>query len=145
MLVTFLLLENRQQRLTLSQLGTRLLLALVGFTFDSIIQAIGLIQFAPQSDFSAFNAAPMWLFLMWIWFTATFSVCYRWLIDRAQIAIVVGAIFGPCAYWGASKLTLVNIVEPLLFTGVSILFWGSLFALIFTTTRIQRSMFLATS
>jgi len=138
LLALLLWFERRWYRLTLNHYLARLLLAVIGFATDSLLQLIQLIQFDAPSTQGAMILAPFWLFLMWVWFAFTLASCYQWLMDKPVIAIIFAALLGPLAYWGASQISPVFIIEPYGFTLLSFLFWGTMFAVIFTVTPIKR-------
>jgi len=45
-------------------------------------------------------------------FATTLNFSLNWLKTRSLIAIILGAISGPLAYWGGSKLGALKIIEP---------------------------------
>jgi len=136
-LITFYLwLESRWHAVSQRQHISRILLALTGFGFDSLITSFGLIGFNGEQH-SGFALAPIWLALMWLWFAITFSTCYSWLVNRAYLAILFATAFGPTAYWGASYISSVIILRPMVFTGISMFFWGGLFAIIFARDSLS--------
>jgi hypothetical protein len=97
-------------------------IALIGIIADYLMMYFELIQFNFEQIF------PVWLMILWVFFGLTFSAAYRWLIKLHQLFILsIGAIFGPLAYWAASKLSDVEIVSPLMFTAFSSVFWAMLF------------------
>jgi hypothetical protein len=127
----YLRLESRWHTVSKRQHVARILLALIGFGFDSLIGSFGLISFNGE-QYSGFTLAPIWLALLWYWFITTLATCYGWLVNRAYLAILVAAVFGPASYWGASYISAITIIQPMTFTGLSMVFWGCLFAMIFT-------------
>ena len=140
LLVVYLLLERRWHQTNFKQHIARITLAVSGFVFDSILEYLDLIHFSSAHNFTGPGLAPLWLFLMWLWFAVTFSTCYRWMNDRPGLAITFGFIFGPIAYWGASRLTDVQIINPIAFTLASAIFWGVLFAVVFIVHNFRRQL-----
>lgn len=112
--------------------------AVLGFAMDSLFQSCQLIDFNTNTAGTSPGFAPLWLLLMWIWFSVTLSACYQWLVGKAYIAAAFAAVFGPAAYWGASKLTSVAILEFWPFVLVSGLFWGLLFGIVFHIEPLRR-------
>jgi hypothetical protein len=102
----------------------RLYLTVVGVTADFLLSWFELIRFTESTYF-----IPIWLFLMWVLFAITFDQAYQWLANKSFFAALLGAVFGPAAYWGASKISAVEILSPLIFTVVSAVFWGILFVI----------------
>lgn len=82
----------------------RLLLVTValGFAWDSIAAASGLISFTGGSLVQWL--APLWMAALWLVFATTLNVSLRWLRGRALIAALLGLIGGPLAYYGGAQL-----------------------------------------
>jgi len=137
LIIVYFWFENRAYQISSNQQIARLLLTLFGFCFDSTLEYFELISFSVDTK-TPLLFAPLWLFLLWFWFSLTFSRCYSWLLNHAFFATLLGALFGPISYWGASKVSIVTIDNPLLFTTFSIIFWSSLFALIFSFSSISK-------
>ena len=142
LMIFFLWLENRFHKVTSKQYFFRLILAMFGYLFDSLFESAQLITFNGLTEEGALGFAPLWLLAMWAWFALTLSACYQWLNYKPLIAISFAAVFGPLAYWGASKISSVLIINPLYFTTISSLFWGSLFAFIFLLEGVKQTFVL---
>jgi len=144
LLIGFLIWEWRythrpdQTPLTTKYYVARFLFAVLGYGADSLLQSLQLIDFDTNTLGTAPGFAPIWLLLMWLWFSVTLSACYQWLVGKAPVAAGFAAVFGPGAYWGASQLTNVAIIEFWPFVFASGLFWGSLFGIVFYIEPISR-------
>jgi len=137
LLVLYLWLEKRWHKVSRVQHVARILLSLIGFGFDSLLESFGLISFSGEQH-HGFIVAPLWLALMWFWFVTTFATCYNWLVNRTYLAVLFAAIFGPVAYWGAAQISAITIIQPMMFTLISMIFWSSLFAAIFAQRSWSR-------
>lgn len=135
LIAAFLLFERCWSLPSYRQYLSRLLLALAGYTFDSLLMNLGIIQF--YSSFESQLFAPSWLLLLWLIFGISFSVCYRWLVNHPILAMLFAAVFGPIAYWGSTHISQVVISDGVLFTILSSSFWALLFLLIFAIERIK--------
>jgi hypothetical protein len=100
----------------------RLALFLIGCSADWSFAKLGMIDFSSDN-----RVLPSWLIIMWLLFSATFYNCFSWLKNKSIMAALLGSVFGPLAYWGASRLSTVEILSPITFTLSSVLFWGFTF------------------
>jgi hypothetical protein len=85
--------------------------ALIGLTFDSLLQAAGWVVFAGGALFGIL--APVWMVALWANFAATLNVSLLALRARPWLAALLGAVAGPVAYWGGAGLGAMTFVEPL--------------------------------
>ncbi len=84
---------------------------LLGFSADSLLTGIGLLQF-PSGQLHP-QLAPYWMAALWMAFATTFNVSLRWLKPRLGLAALLGLIAGPLAYYGGAQLGGVVFSEPL--------------------------------
>lgn len=75
---------------------------LIGALFDSVLVAMGWVTY--PSGLFVESMAPYWIISMWMLFATTLNVSLRWMRDRYVLALVLGAVAGPLAYIGGSKL-----------------------------------------
>lgn len=90
-----------------------LLATLIGAMWESLVTRWGIVAYEGFSN--AF--APYWIVLMWSQFAITLNHSLAWLKANLAIAALMGAVFGPMAFWGAAKLgalTLQPGITPLL-------------------------------
>lgn len=59
------------------------------------------------------HTAPYWIIIMWALFASTLNLSLRWLKNRLILAVILGAIAGPLAYYGGARLGAVNFVQPI--------------------------------
>ena len=74
----------------------------IGALFDSVLVAMGWVTY--PSGLFAESMAPYWIISMWMLFATTLNVSLRWMRGRYFLALVMGAVAGPLAYIGGSKL-----------------------------------------
>ncbi len=118
----FLSLNWRLKSISKKQLTAIALMIVIGIFVDFLLASFQLIQFSNSTTL------PIWLVCLWIWFGVTFFTCYQWM-QKLNLAfvLVIGGIFGPIAYWGASLISSIIILSPIGFTLISGAFWGGLF------------------
>ena len=104
-----------------------LLLALagvVGLTWESILQATGLVNF-PGHPGDA-GLAPLWMGGLWLLFATTINNGLRWSKRSFKLAALVGAVSGPLAFLSGSQLGLVSLNAPFVALAVIGLAWSVL-------------------
>jgi Protein of unknown function (DUF2878) len=87
-----------------------LLTMLIGFLFDFVLMSLGWIWFEPLEFWSA-QLPPPWMILLWALFATTLNFSLNWLKTKSPLAIILGAISGPLAYWAGSKLGALKLIE----------------------------------
>ncbi len=80
---------------------------IIGAMVDSVQIALGTLRFPATS--STLPVPPLWLALLWMQFASTLRFSMRWLTPTR--AILFGAIGGPLAFLGASRLGVVQLDE----------------------------------
>lgn len=89
--------SNKQQEIRL------IILALaIGPILDQALLTFGFSVF-PQHDIASL-ILPSWMLALWVIFATTLNVSLRWMRGKTLVAIIFGAVGGPLAYLGASKL-----------------------------------------
>lgn len=86
--------------------------AAMGTVFDSALVATGLLSY-PTGQWHPL-VAPYWIIALWVAFATTLNVSLNWLKGRHLLGAAFGAIGGPLAYFGGSKLGGVTFSEPAL-------------------------------
>ena len=83
----------------------------VGWALDSLIAGTGLITYgpaaaaaAPGDRASAGALAPAWIASLWAMFATLLECPLAWLGRRRLLAVLLGAVGGPLAWWGGVKL-----------------------------------------
>ena len=84
------------------------IVTIIGFSWDSALVQLGYFQY---SNTASSTFAPLWIVAMWTMFASTINTLFSWLKNRLLIAFLLGAVFGPIAYWSASQLGAVNILD----------------------------------
>lgn len=84
-----------------------LLTALIGALLDQVGYRWGWVAFPFSDPQSAY--LPLWMLALWFAFATTLNVSMRWMQGKPLLAAVLGAIFGPMAYWGAAALSVVSL------------------------------------
>jgi hypothetical protein len=115
------------------------LLAVVGVMgalWDSLLVAIGWLDYPSGTLLS--NTAPHWIVAMWVLFASTLNVSLRWLRGRWMLAMLLGAVAGPLAYYAGAGLGGVVITEPLpAFTALAAGWAAFVPLLIWLSTRLD--------
>lgn len=88
-----------------------LMVLIIGFTWDSLLVTLGLLQF--NSGVLHPALAPHWILAMWALFATTLNVSMNWLKGRYFLAGVFGAFGGPMAYYAGLKLGAVSMPSPM--------------------------------
>jgi hypothetical protein len=83
--------------------------AVMGLVIDTTLTATGQVRFASAGDLPI---APFWMLSLWIAFATTLNHSLRWLMRRAPVAALGGAVFGPLAYLAGEKLGALVLPSP---------------------------------
>ncbi|HCU53076.1 MAG TPA: DUF2878 domain-containing protein [Gammaproteobacteria bacterium] len=81
----------------------------IGLVFDSALAMLGWIAF-PTGVLVA-GLAPHWMVALWLLFATTLNVSLGWLKRYPLLSVLFGAVGGPLAYYGGSKLGALDFVE----------------------------------
>lgn len=81
----------------------------IGPILDQSLLSFGLSVF-PQHDISTL-LLPSWMYALWLLFAVTLNISLRWMRGKTLIAVLFGAIGGPLAYLGASKLGAISFTH----------------------------------
>ncbi len=82
---------------------------LVGTVWDSLLVVTGLLDY--DSGVYMTGMAPYWITAMWALFAITLNHCMHWLQGRWVLATLLGAIFGPLAYYAGNNLGAVDVIN----------------------------------
>ena len=91
-----------------TELHLMLLVLLIGFSWDSLLVALGFLQFSSGVFHS--SLAPHWILAMWALFATTLNVSMAWLKGRYVLAGLFGLVGGPMAYYAGLKLGAVSML-----------------------------------
>ncbi len=87
---------------------TMLIVGAVGLLVDLALIETGVLGFAtPEPRI----AAVVWFAGLWAHFTPSVPVMFGWLRVRLWLSVPLGVIGGPAAYWIASKLGAVSLMQ----------------------------------
>ena len=90
-----------------AELQLIVLAALAGYLLDSLQVLTGAISFPAQTQLG--GPSPLWMVALWINLAATLNFSMKWLRGRFALATVMGAIFGPLAYFAGSELGAIEL------------------------------------
>lgn len=83
---------------------------LVGAVWDSILVWQAWVDY--PAGILLPHTAPYWIVVMWALFACTLNLSLRWLKGRLPLAVVLGAIAGPLAYYAGARLGAVAFLKP---------------------------------
>ena len=83
------------------------LTGVVGYSFDSWLSVLGLIQYHAGSALAPL--APLWILALWLLFSTTLPTALRWLQTQLRLASFLGAVAAPLAYYGAERLGALSL------------------------------------
>ncbi len=78
------------------------LVGAIGAVWDGFLVRFGFLEY--PSGMLLPWLAPVWIIAMWIAFATTLNVALGWLKGRWTLAVLLGAIGGPLAFYGGHKL-----------------------------------------
>ncbi len=87
-----------------------ILAMLIGFVFDFLPLNFGWISFESLALWPD-HIPPPWMIFLWGMFATTLNVSLNWLKTRSIVAMLLGALAGPLAYWGGARLGALEIVD----------------------------------
>ena len=92
---------------SMRELAGVLAVAALGFVWDSVPAAAGLIEYRGRAVGAA---APYWIATLWLSFATTFNVALRWLRGRWILGMLLGAVVGPLCYLAGEALGALQLV-----------------------------------
>lgn len=111
-----------------------------GFLLDSLWVKTGLMRFV--EPWPLLEWAPAWILALWVGFTMTVNHSLAGLADRLWLAIALGAVGGPLAYFAAERaFAAVEFLAPtwLVFSALGAAWAASVPLLLLLGQRLQRS------
>ena len=78
----------------------------LGLSADTLLVAAGAVEFE-----GAFRLGwvPLWMVSLWAGFGATLLHSQRAMLRNRRLALLIGALGGPAAYWGGERLGCLTI------------------------------------
>lgn len=95
----------------LNTLALILIVTVIGSAWDSVLTQQNVLVYT--SGVFVENMAPIWIISIWLIFSTTLTVSFKWLYGKYWSAMVLGAVFGPLAYMGGAELGAVIIPDIL--------------------------------
>ena len=94
----------------------------LGFLVDTVLLQHQFIQFKSLNPYPFNLYQPWWMSILWASFASSFSASFQWLANKYRLAAVLGAVFGPVAYYSGSQL---GAIAPISEQGLVLvgLFW----------------------
>jgi len=83
----------------------------VGFVLDTALIAVG--AFEPSRWFMPHPMTTIWLLMLWVNFSLALNESLQWFQENLLVAAVLGSLFGPLAYFSASRLGAIEIMNPI--------------------------------
>jgi hypothetical protein len=109
---TRIVIKSRRQWLFIGAIG------ISGWMLESLISNLGVIDFYGAYRLTIqgqiLQLAPIWMLCLWLGFATTLISSLYWCADRPLLAAVLGAIAGPCSYWGGAALSGSSFLLPAL-------------------------------
>lgn len=106
---------------------------LIGGLWDSLLAVSGLLGF--HSGVLVNGVAPPWILAMYAVFATTLNVSLNWLHGRWLLAVVLGGVSGPLAYWAGARLGAVTMSQPELALGALAVGWAVLMPVFMALAR----------
>jgi hypothetical protein len=82
----------------------------VGLILDTALIAAG--AFEPSRWFMPHPMTTIWLLMLWVNFSLALNESLAWFQENLVVAGALGSLFGPLAYFSASRLGAIEIVNP---------------------------------
>ena len=99
--------------------------AAIGFTWESIMVATGLVQYPAGGV-----VAPLWIVAMWVLFATTINHGFRWMKRNWMYSAALGLIGGPLAFIGGAGLGAAEFSNTILALAVIGIGWAFLLPLL---------------
>ena len=80
--------------------------AMLGLSADTVLVAVGAVEFAGALRL---GWVPLWMVSLWAGFGATLLHSQRAMLKNFRLALLIGALGGPAAYWGGERLGCLTI------------------------------------
>lgn len=79
----------------------------LGFLVDSLLVLGGVIAFPAHASLG--SPSTVWMVSLWVMFAMTLRHSLGWLRRRYLAAVLLGALFGPLAYWAGSRIGAIHL------------------------------------
>lgn len=108
----------------LRTLSLMLAISFLGASWDSFLTTQSILVFETGQMLP--GMAPVWIIAMWLSFSTTVSISFRWLYSRYGLSALLGAVSGPLSYQAGAALGAVSIPNPIMANVYLALGWGLL-------------------
>jgi len=94
-----------------------LIFLLIGTSFETVLNTLGLITFSNTSTFTigqwTIRAAPVWLLCLWVGFSTTLYHGMSWLAPRPLLQIILVSVSIPLTYYAGARFSGSSLSSPL--------------------------------
>lgn len=101
--VLFILATIASSRWRRTDLRLLLVALACGAVLDGLLVHTGLLHYDAATPSLPVSGAPAWILLLWAAFSTTLTRSLGSVRGRPWLAAVLGAVFGPLAYWSAAQ------------------------------------------
>lgn len=84
---------------------------IIGLIFDGVLLNLHWIAFS-AAPYWPDQLPPPWMVVLWGLFASTINISLAWLRHKRVMAILIGAIAGPVAYWSGARLGALQLTQP---------------------------------
>lgn len=105
----------------------------IGLLWDSLLVTLGWLDY--PSGMLLPNTAPVWIVAMWMLFATTLNSSMGWMQSYKKLSVLLGALFGPLAYYAGARLDGVILVEPMLAMAALAVGWAVLMPILLTLAQ----------
>jgi hypothetical protein len=105
----------------------------IGLVWDSLLVTLGWLDY--PSGILVPHTAPMWIVAMWMLFATTLNSSMGWMKAYKKLSVLLGALFGPLAYYAGARLGGVILVEPVAAMAALAVGWAALMPLLLMLTE----------
>jgi hypothetical protein len=106
---------------------------LLGALFDTLLVQTGWIRFSAGALIA--GTAPCWMMALWAIFATTLNVSLRSLRAHPGLALILGALGGPLAYFAGARLGAITLVAAGPALGAIALGWAVLTPVLLLAAR----------
>ncbi len=138
MMAIYLLIHLRILGLGKREMLFIMVIGAAGTVVDSVLATTGVIHY--EGRWPIVNwLAPAWIIAMWAGFAALINHSLKWLKGRYILAFLLGAIFGPPAYFTGVKFDVLefHLASPTMIAILSMVWGLSIPAMVWLSQRMN--------
>ena len=106
---------------------------LLGALFDTLLVQAGWVHFSAGALIA--GTAPCWMMALWAIFATTLNVSLRSLRTHPVLAMILGALGGPLAYFAGARLGAITFIDARPALGAIALGWAVLTPVLLLAAR----------